>query len=709
MFVAPGGNGELCSCTTPCALETGRNKIRSLIAGANRDLIVQLADGNYRLTRTLELGSADSGPGSGKSIIYRAAPSAKPMIVGALKVQGFAPKTGGIWVAKVPAGTAARQLWVGGRRATRARSDNLGAEWGLKADKSGFTLGNSAVAGYGDRMNLEIVSLWLWKMFRCPVAQVSVASGIIPMEPCWTNLKTQVAALGVPISLAWIENSLSLLDTPGEFYLDSPSGQLFYMPRKGEDLANLDVELPVLDKLVNIQGTNDAPVHDVAFEGISFGYSTWLGSSDPSGYVSIQSSVISRGSPPADDKPPGAVTVKAGHRIRFSSSTFTHLGATGLLWDNGTQSSLVDACRFDDISAGAIMMGGLVVSEHQTDSPLAVKNNQITNSYITKVGQDYYDAPGIYGGVSAGLTIAENELFDLPYTGITVGGGCVPTLAQNNEIRNNLVHYHMRKLKDGGGIYVTGQQNGSKMRSNFVTNQGNPYGNLYVDNCSTGWTVSDNLVLVYPIYNVEPSNLPWLHLQTVYGPVQNITVENNFTNRLEMLGADKIPPSNILRNNRLLTGDLSPAQGIINGAGSPLRSPEIAAGKSASASSIFSGDAVHGPAAAIDNNGFTGWSPEGGALLSWWQVDLGRDYDIDAIEVVTRGEIDQPESRRNFQVKIKNSAGIQKVVGQVDDTGLPLGGILAIDLSPVVRGRYVMIEKTVAEYLYLSEVRVHGK
>jgi len=66
-----------------------------------------------------------------------------------------------------------------------------------------------------------------------------------------------------------------------------------------------------------------------------------------------------------------------------------------------------------------------------------------------------------------------------------------------------------------------------------------------------------------------------------------------------MLAADKIPPSNTLRNNKPLTGDLSPAQNIIAGAGSPLRSPEIDAGKSASASSIFSGDAVHGPAAAI--------------------------------------------------------------------------------------------------------------
>lgn len=267
----------------------------------------------------------------------------------------------------------------------------------------------------------------------------------------------------------------------------------------------------------------------------------------------------------------------------------------------------------------------------------------------------------------------------------------------------------MRKLADGGGIYVTGQQSGSKMHHNLVANQSNPYGNLYIDNCSIGWTVSENLVLIYPNHKVDSDNITWAHLQTFYGPVQNIIVENNFTNRLFMLAADQIPASNILRNNTLLATDLSPARSIISAAGSTLRSPEIAAGKSVSASSVWSGDAAFGPAAAIDGNSFSGWSPASGDLLSWWQIDLGADYDIDSIEVVTRSEIDQPEARRNFQVKVKNSAGVGTLVGQVDNTGLPLGGILAVNLSPVLRGRYVIIEKTVAEYMYISEVRVHGK
>jgi hypothetical protein len=38
-----------------------------------------------------------------------------------------------------------------------------------------------------------------------------------------------------------MENALELLDTGGEFYLDSAGGKLYYAPRAGETLASADV------------------------------------------------------------------------------------------------------------------------------------------------------------------------------------------------------------------------------------------------------------------------------------------------------------------------------------------------------------------------------------------------------------------------------------------------------------------------------------
>ena len=64
--------------------------------------------------------------------------------------------------------------------------------------------------------------------------------------------------------VSWVENAYQLLTKPGQFYLDTAANYLYYMPRPGEDLATAEVELPVLDKLVDLSGTPGhlAPVND---------------------------------------------------------------------------------------------------------------------------------------------------------------------------------------------------------------------------------------------------------------------------------------------------------------------------------------------------------------------------------------------------------------------------------------------------------------
>jgi hypothetical protein len=55
------------------------------------------------------------------------------------------------------------------------------------------------------------------------------------------------------------------------------------------------------------------------------------------------------------------------------------------------------------------------------------------------------------------------------------------------------------------------------------------------------------------------------------------------------------------------------------------------------------------------------------------------------------------------------SFGSFAVLGSVDATGIPHRAIFATDVSPPVLARYVRVEKTVGEYFFLGEVRVHGK
>lgn len=87
---------------------------------------VVFAAGTYRLAQTVAFDAADSGDAA-HPIVYLAAPSAEVVLSGGRELPAFQPIKGGRWELRTPAGTETfEQLWVGERRATRARSHGQG-------------------------------------------------------------------------------------------------------------------------------------------------------------------------------------------------------------------------------------------------------------------------------------------------------------------------------------------------------------------------------------------------------------------------------------------------------------------------------------------------------------------------------------------------------------------------------------------------------
>jgi hypothetical protein len=715
LYVAPDGTGSSCACVAPCALETGRDQARVLAPAATTDVVVLLEGGTYRLAETFALTAADSGVG-GHAIIYRAAPGASPpLLSGAIAVSGFAPvdSSGVVWSASVPSGTQSRQLYVNGRRAIRARGPDSPA--GYTATSTGFTLGDPTVASWPDRNDLELVGLQQWKMFRCPVSDVS-AAGIVVANPCWTSSQSQAGYTFDTVQ--WLENALELLDEGGEFFLDEAASKLYYAPRAGEDLTTADVELPVLEQLVTGTGDPAAPLQDVTFDGLTFEYGTWLAPSTQDGYSSLQASITYRGTPSALEKPLANVTMHATHGVSFTSCQFLHLGGAALAFEVGAQGNGVDSSLFEDISASAVMIGDVThPSDYQTTDPtLVVRDNTVTGSYVTRAGAEYYDACGIFVGYTTHSTVASSELFDLPYTGISAGWGWggtpQPSASQGNDFHQNLISHHMRALFDGGAIYLNGAQPGTTLVGNVVSNQAASTGDLYLDNGTQGVAATNNVVLIDPKEDItlpDPERSYWVYVQVYPTIATNNSVTASFTNDPTLLTPVPIDPSNTVATPTDISMSLAPAASLLAAAGSPLRSPEIAGGKPATASSVY--DPSHPAASGNDGNAFDGWSPTSADTQPWWQVDLGADFAIDAIEVVSRWAIDQPVTRRSYRVIASDdpSFASSTVLGEVDATGLPHRAIFAADVTPAVEARYLRVEKTVPEYFFLGEVRVHGK
>src|SRR5262249_51788398 len=77
LYAAPGGTGAACTQVRPCSVLGAQQRERQVSAAADRDVVVLLADGTYRLTAPLRFGPADSGRG-GHRVIWTAAPGAHP-------------------------------------------------------------------------------------------------------------------------------------------------------------------------------------------------------------------------------------------------------------------------------------------------------------------------------------------------------------------------------------------------------------------------------------------------------------------------------------------------------------------------------------------------------------------------------------------------------------------------------------------------------
>ena len=77
-------------------------------------------------------------------------------------------------------------------------------------------------------------------------------------------------------SAFYLTNARSLVDQPGEWFLDIDTHRLYYYPRPGEDMRNAEVEAPALETLLKVEGTPDRPVREVSIKGIRFAHTTWL-------------------------------------------------------------------------------------------------------------------------------------------------------------------------------------------------------------------------------------------------------------------------------------------------------------------------------------------------------------------------------------------------------------------------------------------------
>lgn len=527
-YLSPSGNDNHAGTKIKpfATLARAQNAVRSVNQAMTGDVGVVLRGGTYSIQTPITFGPADSGV-NGHDVIYRSYPGEKVIISGGFRVSGWQADSGGLWKTTINA-EYIRQVYVNGKRAIRAR---IKPPPGLEPlGLSGYRTRNNVVADWSCPEEIEFCYEYIWCHTRCKVKEIKrhgEYAEIVMQQPFFTLAH---AKEGVQIKYpVTIENSLAFLKEAGQWYFDRQQKTLYYKPRPGERMEEVEVIVPGVETLLDLRGTLDHPVRHIRFEGLTFAHATWLQPSR-TGLVDVQSNFAITPNRPLfarqdawgpgciatlhDEgvKSPANVVCHSAEFIRFDHCVFTHLGGAGIDLEYGARHNAITRCAFHDISGSAIQAGDVQRNDHHPEDPRqVVKNNVISRNRIHHVAVEYKGGVGVFAGYTDGTVIEHNEIFNLPYSGISVGWGWgetdaaggawaqpfsydLPTPSGNNRVKANHIHHVLLELDDGGAIYTLGDMPGTVISENQIHDNVGMPGGIYLDAGSAHIEVAHNVI-----------------------------------------------------------------------------------------------------------------------------------------------------------------------------------------------------------------------
>ena len=484
------------------------------IYGNGRDILVLIRGGIYPVSQPIKFEAKDGGERVETNlptgafeyhklkdyyVTYAAYPYEIPIITGGKPVTNWTKKQNGVWETHFP-GESVNSLYVKGERQTLARTPNKGyfPVAVMPTDPDYFQFNNGDIQTWPNMENNRIHLVVRWSTIHSSIKSIDNNNRAY-LESSHNGL------MDVPPKY-YVENVKALMDSPGEWYFDEKTKVLSLIPP--QDVSNPNdavITVPHAQGLISIKGSQDQPVRNLRFYGLSF-QETAEGGTATLDYSYAKNCEILK------------------NTIQNVGQTAVHLGI-------GSYHNRVAHNVISHVKGNGVNATGTVHPNHFEDW---VNDNQITYNSI----MDCWPASqGIYTANALRTTIAHNRVSKTGSYGIAVGSW--PNVEENSD-GNHLVEFnHVSETclvrDDEGGIAVYGLSEGSVVRNNLIHDVAHAETNenvgLFFQNMSSGWTVTNNIY-----YNLQQAEMK---LCACY--LTDNVYENNFT-----IEAPVTPPESII-------------------------------------------------------------------------------------------------------------------------------------------------------------------
>ncbi len=464
-------------------LARARDAVRDLRRTAGGPITVFVGGGTYYLERPLVLGPDDSGA-PGAPVTYAACPGERVTLSGGRRLDcQWRPYRDGIMMCELPAVKEGSldftQLFVNGKRQIRARYPNCdhsdpkrytgyipaagkvadgvadpqpgldddmtfsgGAPRGILFDPATFT---KRRWGRPQEAVIHIYQAHYWGNLQWRIKVIDWEKHIIWFGPGgqqmgakWSDSPCEVNQR----SRFYVENVFEELDAPGEWYLDRTEGILYYLPPEAVDLGVALVEVPVLQQLVQLRGTQDEPAHDLTLQGFRIAHttSTFL---EPYEIPSLSDWAIHRC---------GSVFLEGARNCTIRDCLFDAVGGNAIFMNNYNRGNVVTGCRFAETGDSAVCFVGSLERTVGTQRSFPYEC-RATNNLIHDCGVFGKQIAGVYISRAKRITAAHNEIHDMPRAGICIGDGTWG----GHVIEYNHIHETCRETGDHGPFNAWGR------------------------------------------------------------------------------------------------------------------------------------------------------------------------------------------------------------------------------------------------------------